>query len=91
MAHSYNPTYKMDWRHGSSGRVPSCAHEALSSNPNPTKKKQTTFLGRILHTSPWVTSRCCAPPISPLLGQCPHLPDVLSVGFHSFTDSVSSG
>jgi hypothetical protein len=35
----------MDWRCASSGRVP---HEALSSNPSPTKNKQTNKT-KLLH------------------------------------------
>jgi hypothetical protein len=33
----------MDWKHSSSGRVPALKCKALTSNPNPTKKKLQMF------------------------------------------------
>jgi hypothetical protein len=31
---------KMDWKCGSSGRMPVCRFEALKSNPSPSKRKK---------------------------------------------------
>jgi hypothetical protein len=46
--HLQNNQRKMDWRHGSSSRALLCKHEALSSNPNSTKKEKVKNLSLLL-------------------------------------------
>jgi hypothetical protein len=39
-SHLQKKQSRMDWRCGANGRVPVCKHEALSSNPSPTREKK---------------------------------------------------